>query len=107
MRLFKFLRKFFFKPSFDIKIFRKKNLFEILKIVNKVGFSRFTVNEISFDLLKGELTLHLTDEEMTTRRAAWTAPKLSTNRGYLADFSATVSQADTGCVSKAYYPACK
>ena len=50
MRLFKFLRKFFFKPSFDIKIFSKKNLFEILKIVNKVGFSRFTVNEISFDL---------------------------------------------------------
>ena len=64
-------------------------------------------DEISFDLLKGELTLHLTDEEMTTRRAAWTAPKLSTNRGYLADFSATVSQADTGCVSRAYYPACK
>ncbi len=64
-------------------------------------------DEISFDLLKGELTLHLTDEEMTTRRAAWTAPKLSTNRGYLADFSATVSQADTGCVSRAYYPECK
>ena len=57
MRLFKFLRKFFFKPSFDIKIFSKKNLFEILKIVNKVGFSRFTVNETKAQVVLSNLGL--------------------------------------------------
>ena len=63
-------------------------------------------DEISFDLLAGELTLHLTEEELESRREAWVAPRLSLNRGYLADFSATVSQADSGCVSKAYHPDC-
>ncbi len=64
-------------------------------------------DKISFDLLEGELTLHVTDEELKSRRSIWTAPNFSVNRGYLADFSATVSQANTGCVSRAYYPECK
>ncbi|MEE3182165.1 MAG: dihydroxy-acid dehydratase, partial [Planctomycetota bacterium] len=56
-------------------------------------------DEISFELLEGKITLHVSDEELGTRRARWTPPELKHSRGYLADFSATVSQADSGCVS--------
>ncbi len=56
-------------------------------------------DEISFELLEGKITLHVSDEELGTRRAAWTPPELKHSRGYLADFAATVSQADSGCVS--------
>jgi dihydroxy-acid dehydratase len=56
-------------------------------------------DEISFGLLEGEITLHVSDEELTARREAWTPPELKHSRGYLADFAATVSQADSGCVS--------
>ncbi len=60
-------------------------------------------DEITFDLLKGEITLHVTDDELARRRANWIAPDLHHKRGYLADFSATVAQAHDGCVSKALY----
>ena len=56
-------------------------------------------DEISFGLLEGEITLHVSDEELAARRDAWTPPELKHCRGYLADFAATVSQADSGCVS--------
>ena len=56
-------------------------------------------DEISFELLEGKITLHVSDEDLGTRRAAWTPPELKHTRGYLADFAATVSQADSGCVS--------
>ena len=56
-------------------------------------------DEISFELLEGKITLHVSDEELASRRAAWTPPKLKHTRGYLADFAATVTQADSGCVS--------
>ena len=39
------------------------------------------------------------DEELAARQEAWTPPELKHSRGYLADFAATVSQADSGCVS--------
>ena len=60
-------------------------------------------DEITFDLLKGEITLHVSDEDLARRRANWIAPSLHHKRGYLADFSATVAQAHDGCVSKALY----
>ena len=60
-------------------------------------------DEITFDLLKGEIKLHVSDEELARRRANWVAPDLHHKRGYLADFSATVAQANDGCVSKALY----
>ena len=56
-------------------------------------------DEISFELLEGKITLHVSDEVLGTRRAAWAPPELKHSRGYLADFAATVSQADSGCVS--------
>ena len=56
-------------------------------------------DEISFELLEGKITLHVSDEDLATRREAWTPPPHAHTRGYLADFAATVSQADSGCVS--------
>lgn len=55
---------------------------------------------ISFDLLKGECHLHVTDEELADRTRMWQPPTSQQNRVYLADFAATVTQADLGCVSK-------
>lgn len=57
-------------------------------------------DEISFDLLAGEVTLHLSDEQLTARRLQWQPPTLTYQRGYLADFAATVMQAQDGCVSR-------
>jgi dihydroxy-acid dehydratase len=63
-------------------------------------------DRISFDLLEGTVTLHVDDAELGRRRTAWVASDLPSQRGYLADFSATVSQAGHGCVSRALYPHC-
>ena len=63
---------------------------------------------ISFDLLAGEITLEVSDDELSSRRASWTATVPDHEpRGYLADFSATVAQANHGCVSRAHYPECE
>ncbi|MFN7877056.1 MAG: dihydroxy-acid dehydratase [Pirellula sp.] len=59
-------------------------------------------DEISFDVLAGTITWHVSDEEIKKRSANWTTPILRHQRGYLADFSATVAQANHGCVSKAF-----
>jgi len=65
-------------------------------------------DEISFDLLAGEITLQVGDEDLTKRRAEWTAATPAyEGRAYLADFSATVAQANYGCVSRAHYPECE
>jgi dihydroxy-acid dehydratase len=65
-------------------------------------------DEISFDLLAGDLHVNLSEGEMAQRKAAWQPPtQLRAQRGYLADFSATVAQAHNGCVSRAYYPECE
>ena len=56
-------------------------------------------DEISFDLLAGTIELHVAADELNQRRAEWTPPERQIERGYLADFSATVAQANDGCVS--------
>lgn len=58
-------------------------------------------DEISFDLLAGDVTLHVSEEQLAARRASWQPPNLIYKRGYLADFAATVTQAHQGCVSRA------
>lgn len=63
-------------------------------------------DEISFDLVAGEITLHVSDEELAARRLAWRPAMEPIARGYLADWSATVAQAHHGCVSKALHPRC-
>lgn len=63
-------------------------------------------DEISFDLLLGDVTLHVGDEELARRRAvlpAWTNPS---RRGYLLDWAATAAQAHHGCVSTALHREC-
>ncbi len=60
-------------------------------------------DEVSFDLLGGTITLHVDDQELQQRRQSWTQPQIRQQRGYLADFSATVAQASQGCVSRAYH----
>lgn len=65
-------------------------------------------DEISFDLQEGSITLAVNDEELARRRAKWSRRDIqSTRRGYLADFSATVAQANHGCVSRALLPSCE
>ncbi|HAY78701.1 MAG TPA: dihydroxy-acid dehydratase, partial [Planctomycetaceae bacterium] len=65
-------------------------------------------DEIAFDLLDGSVTLAVSDEELARRRANWSRLAAhSTRRGYLADFSATVAQANHGCVSRAFLTNCE
>lgn len=63
-------------------------------------------DEISFDLQAGDVTLHVSDEDLGRRKERWQAPGPRARRGYLADFAATVAQANHGCVSTTLYPAC-
>jgi len=63
---------------------------------------------IAFDLLKGTISVSISDSDMAARRAKLQRrPALEPRRGYLADWSATVAQASHGCVSKAMYPECR
>ncbi|MCP4191677.1 MAG: dihydroxy-acid dehydratase [Planctomycetaceae bacterium] len=65
-------------------------------------------DEISFDLSEASITLAVSDEELARRRANWSRRAVqSKRRGYLADFSATVAQANHGCVSKAFLTNCE
>ena len=57
-------------------------------------------DEISFDLLQGNLTLHVPDEQLDQRRKHWRPPTNRPQRGYLRDFAATTTQAQHGCVSQ-------
>ena len=56
-------------------------------------------DEISFDLVAGDLTLHVSDEELAKRKAIWRPPTIGYDVGYLATFAATAGQADVGCVA--------
>jgi dihydroxy-acid dehydratase len=61
-------------------------------------------DEISFDLTSGTVELHVSAEELGRRRQSWRAEPIHHQRGYLADFAATVSQAHEGCVSRVHRP---
>jgi dihydroxy-acid dehydratase len=65
-------------------------------------------DEISIDLLAGDIHMKVSDDELAKRRESWAASAATFEpRGYLADFCATTSQAQYGCVSKAHYPECQ
>ena len=64
-------------------------------------------DEISFDLLAGEITLHVSDEQLARRRTVLPPWNNTPRRGYLLDFAATAAQAHHGCVSRALHPACQ
>ncbi|MCA9073751.1 MAG: dihydroxy-acid dehydratase [Planctomycetaceae bacterium] len=57
-------------------------------------------DQISFDLLAGDLALHVDDRTLADRKSRTTLPEVKHPRGYLNDFSVTVTQANDGCVSR-------
>ena len=56
-----------------------------------------TGDEIEVDAEARRIHLHVSDEELSRRRAAWTPPPPRYPRGYGAMFSAHIGQADEGC----------
>jgi dihydroxy-acid dehydratase len=56
-----------------------------------------TGDEIEVDVEARRIHLHVGDEEMARRRAAWQAPPPKYPRGYGAMFSEHIGQADEGC----------
>jgi dihydroxy-acid dehydratase len=56
-----------------------------------------TGDEIEIDVAKRLIHLHVSDEELARRKAAWTKPAPKYPRGYGALFSDHIGQADQGC----------
>jgi dihydroxy-acid dehydratase len=56
-----------------------------------------TGDEIEVDVAARSVHLHVTDEELARRRAAWTPPPPRYLRGYGAMFAEHIGQADEGC----------
>ncbi|MEV7867017.1 L-arabinonate dehydratase [Streptomyces sp. NPDC088124] len=56
-----------------------------------------TGDSITLDVEARSLHLHVTDEELASRRAGWTAPEPRFQRGYGALYDEQITQADTGC----------
>ena len=56
-----------------------------------------TGDEIEVDVSKRLLHLHVSDEELARRRAAWVAPQPRYERGYGRMFQEHIGQADDGC----------
>jgi dihydroxyacid dehydratase/phosphogluconate dehydratase len=56
-----------------------------------------TGDEIEVDVAARRIHLHVSDEELARRRAAWTQPPARYPRGYGALYSEHIGQADEGC----------
>ncbi len=56
-----------------------------------------TGDEIEIDVEKRLIHLHVSDDELARRKAAWTPPPKRYERGYGAMFSEHIGQADQGC----------
>jgi dihydroxy-acid dehydratase len=56
-----------------------------------------TGDEIEVDVKNRRIHLHVSDDELARRRAAWTPPKPHYARGYGAMFAEHIGQADQGC----------
>jgi dihydroxy-acid dehydratase len=56
-----------------------------------------TGDEIEVDVAQRRLHLHVSDEELARRRAAWVAPPPRYERGYGRMFQEHIGQADSGC----------
>ena len=55
-------------------------------------------DKITIDINAYSITLEVSDEELATRKAAWTAPEPKVKTGYLARYAKLVSSADKGAV---------
>jgi len=56
-----------------------------------------TGDDIEVDVAARTIHLHVSNEDMAKRKAAWTAPKPRYERGYGAMFQTHIGQADEGC----------
>jgi dihydroxyacid dehydratase/phosphogluconate dehydratase len=56
-----------------------------------------TGDEIEVDVAARSIHLHVSDEELARRRAAWQRPVPRYPRGYGALYSEHIGQADEGC----------
>jgi dihydroxy-acid dehydratase len=56
-----------------------------------------TGDEIEIDVAARRIHLHVSDDELSRRRAAWTPPAPKYARGYGAMYSQHIGQADEGC----------
>ncbi|KAJ7095833.1 dihydroxy-acid dehydratase [Mycena belliarum] len=56
---------------------------------------------ISVDAIANSLELHVSDEELATRRASWVAPPLKAKQGTLYKYIKTVTDASQGCITDA------
>lgn len=59
-------------------------------------------DEITIDAVRNRIFVHLTDEELSARRARWEAPPLNATQGILYKYAYTVSSASEGCVTDEY-----
>jgi len=59
-------------------------------------------DKITVDAENAEITLHVDNTELATRRAAWTAPAPYATRGTLAKYAKLVSSASEGAVTDKY-----
>jgi dihydroxy-acid dehydratase len=57
---------------------------------------------ITVDADNAEINLHVSDEELVTRKAKWQAPEAYTQRGTLAKYATLVSSASEGAVTDKY-----
>ena len=56
---------------------------------------------ISIDIPNCKITLHVSDEELARRKAAWVCPEPKVKTGYLARYAKLVSSADKGAILEA------
>jgi dihydroxy-acid dehydratase len=56
---------------------------------------------ISIDISNCKITLHVSDEELARRKAAWVCPEPKVKTGYLARYAKLVSSADKGAILEA------
>jgi dihydroxy-acid dehydratase len=55
---------------------------------------------IDIDILAGKLAVRLSDDELATRRRAWTKPEVRFTKGYLAKYASMATSAHTGAILK-------
>ena len=54
---------------------------------------------ITIDAVSNQLTVDLSDQELSARRAAWSAPEFKATKGTLYKYIKTVKNASEGCVT--------
>ncbi|KKY23316.1 putative dihydroxy-acid dehydratase [Diplodia seriata] len=58
-------------------------------------------DEISIDAETNEMNLHVSEEELAQRKAAWVAPPLKYSKGTLSKYAKLVKDASQGCITDA------